>query len=87
MVAENRVTIAAGVAELAEDIDVARAERALESAEAAGGDPQLGAVAAPATEQGASEQVSEVVGLNAAAARARARLQAAAQLEANLSHM
>jgi F0F1-type ATP synthase epsilon subunit len=35
MVADNRVTVVAGVAELAEEIDVGRAELALEAAEAA----------------------------------------------------
>ena len=32
-VADNKVTVVAGVAELAEEIDVARAQRALEAAE------------------------------------------------------
>jgi F-type H+-transporting ATPase subunit epsilon len=37
-VADNTVTVLAGVAELADEIDVARARRALESAEAGGGE-------------------------------------------------
>ncbi|MGA3354712.1 MAG: F0F1 ATP synthase subunit epsilon [Acidimicrobiales bacterium] len=91
MVADNKVTIISGVAELAEEIDVARAQRALEAAEAAGGDAQSGQAAAPAVAaaglQAIDENALDAAALNAAAARARARIQAAAQLKANLSHL
>ncbi|MGA2531140.1 MAG: F0F1 ATP synthase subunit epsilon [Acidimicrobiales bacterium] len=91
MVAHNKVTIISGVAELAEEIDVARAQRALEAAEAAGGDAQSGQAAAPAEAANLhsveDEARSGAASLNAAAARARARIQAAAQLKANLSHL
>jgi F-type H+-transporting ATPase subunit epsilon len=94
MVAENKVTIVSGVAELAEEIDVARAERALAALKAEGADPEAGAALAPATAGVAPDGLSavsgddpEVTARNAAAARARARLQAAARLESNLSRM
>jgi F-type H+-transporting ATPase subunit epsilon len=90
MVADNKVTIISGVAELAEEIDLVRAQRALEAAEAAGGDAQSGqaaALAVPASlSAAAGEAMADAAAVNAAAARARARIQAAAQLKANLSH-
>lgn len=61
-VSENKVTIVAGVAELAADIDTGRAERALEAAEA-----RLAEAGDEAAEASAA----------AAVARARARLEAA----------
>jgi len=93
MVAHNTVTIVSGVAELAQEIDVARAERALRAAEAAGGNPQAGAEVAPAVAGPASDETFRVTdapdraALDRAAARARARLEAAARLESTLSHM
>ena len=47
-VAENKVTIVAGVAELADEIDVGRAQRALEAAEAAEADSGADGAAAAA---------------------------------------
>jgi F-type H+-transporting ATPase subunit epsilon len=87
MVADNKVTIVSGVAELADEIDVPRARRALASAEAAGGDAQAGAARAPETAADLGEEAREVAARNAAAARARARLEAAAQLESELTHI
>src|SRR5271166_4796132 len=78
-VADNRVTIVAGVAELADEIDVERAQRALEAAEARGV-----AVSAAATtgmaeevESGTAPGDSDAVAAANAAARARVRLEAA----------
>jgi len=62
------VTIVAGVAELAEEIDVERAERALQAAEG-----QLSA--------------GEAVDAEAAAARARVRIEAAVRLKSDLSRL
>jgi F-type H+-transporting ATPase subunit epsilon len=93
MVAHNTVTIVSGVAELAQEIDVPRAERALQAAEAAGGNPQAGDEVAPAVarppsaEASAGTDVPDRAALDRAAARARARLEAAARLESNLAHM
>jgi F-type H+-transporting ATPase subunit epsilon len=91
MVAANKVTIVAGVAELAEEIDTARAERALEALQAKGADAEAGAALAPATAgvpgEGLGGEDGQAAALNAAAARARARVQAAATLRSNLSHM
>jgi hypothetical protein len=87
------VTIVSGVAELAQEIDVPRAERALQAAEAAGGNPQAGDEVAPAVarppsaEASAGTDVPDRAALDRAAARARARLEAAARLESNLAHM
>ena len=67
-VADNEVTIVAGVAELAEEIDVERAERALQAAEG-----QLSA--------------GEAVDAEAAAARARVRIEAAVRLKSDLSRL
>lgn len=101
-VADNRVTVLAGVAELAADIDVPRARRALEAAEAGEGDeatsPEAAApVAAPTTgadapagEGHVAEHVVESPTMLALvhpdrpdvrARRARARLEAAGELE------
>jgi F-type H+-transporting ATPase subunit epsilon len=91
MVADNKVTIVAGVAELAEEIDVERAERALavaEAAEASGGDGS-GAGAAEAEVaivEGLPPAGSEAAAVRAAA-RAKVRLEAAALLMGNLSRM
>ena len=63
-VAENKVTIVAGIAELADEIDVGRAQRALEAAEAA--ETASGADVASGADEAA-----------AAAVRARVRLEAA----------
>jgi F-type H+-transporting ATPase subunit epsilon len=91
MVADNKVTIVAGVAELAEDIDVERAERALaaaEVAEAAGGDSTATGTAEveEAILEGLPPAGSEAAAA-LAVARAKARLEAAAQLMGNLSRM
>jgi F-type H+-transporting ATPase subunit epsilon len=96
MVADNKVTIVSGVAELAEEIDVGRAQRALESAEAgATGVPADGAPAAPGTggaagvdgrQAAGDESTGEATALEAAA-RARVRLDAAGELKGNLSHL
>jgi len=91
MVADNKVTIVAGVAELAEEIDVERAERALavaEAAEATGGDGSGAGAAEPevATVEGLPPAGSEAAAVRAAA-RAKVRLEAAALLMGNLSRM
>ena len=78
-VAGNKVTIVAGVAELADEIDVERARRALEAAEARGaGAPvaQGGAVAGEVESATLPEEESESDAA-VAAARARVRLAAA----------
>jgi F-type H+-transporting ATPase subunit epsilon len=94
-VADNKVTVLAGIAELADDIDVARARRALESAESAEtADEAAAAVPAaadvPADEGHAAEEVVESPTMLALlhpdlpdvrARRARARLEAAGELE------
>jgi F-type H+-transporting ATPase subunit epsilon len=99
-VADNNVTVLAGIAELADDIDVARARRALESAESADGGDEAAAAGtagvpataeAPATDEGhAAEEVVESPTMLALlhpdlpdvrARRARARLEAAGELE------
>jgi len=91
-VADNRVTVLAGVAELAGEIDVARAHRALEEAEAAEGEGG-GAQAAEAVtevEEFKGERVLAGPAMLALlepdlpevrARRARARLEAAGVLE------
>jgi F-type H+-transporting ATPase subunit epsilon len=92
MVADNKVTIAAAVAELADEIDVSRAQRALEATQAAAGGAASvpGAPGAPAGTGGPSdgERAEAHVGVaEAAAARARVRLEAAAELKAELSRI
>jgi len=86
-VADNKVTIVAGVAELADEIDIDRARRALEAAEAAiaagGGAPAVttgDAEAGSDEAEGASSAAPDAP--EAAAARARARLEAAGQTAA-----
>jgi F-type H+-transporting ATPase subunit epsilon len=91
MVADNKVTIVAGIAELAEEIDIARAERALASAqqaEAAGGAGAVSGAPEPEVEavEGLPPAGSEAAA-ELAAARARARLEAAAHLMGDLSRM
>jgi F-type H+-transporting ATPase subunit epsilon len=78
-VADNKVTIVAGVAELADEIDVGRAQRALEAAE--------GDEAAPATDgtATAADEVTADADTASAAARARVRLEAAEAPGADLS--
>ncbi|HXY43625.1 MAG TPA: F0F1 ATP synthase subunit epsilon [Acidimicrobiales bacterium] len=91
-VADNRVTVLASVAELAREIDVARARHALEEAEAAegGGAPAGGeAPATPAEGHAGEEELggSTMLALlkpdlpEVRARRARARLEAAGVLE------
>jgi F-type H+-transporting ATPase subunit epsilon len=96
MVADNKVTIVSGVAELAEEIDVDRARRALEAAEAAAGnvpEPGAGGAAgaggteAPTGEGQPAADAAADAAATAAAARARARLEAVAELKANLSRL
>ena len=87
-VADNKVTIVAGTAELAEEIDVARAQRALEAAEAT---LEAGSKAGTAgrgleTAEGRPSG-GDVAEADAAAARARVRLEAAVKLKADLSRM
>jgi F-type H+-transporting ATPase subunit epsilon len=85
-VADNRVTVLASVAELANEIDVARARRALEEAEAAEGS---GTTAATEETTGPDEVVAGPTMLallrpelpEVRARRARARLEAAGVLE------
>ncbi|MGO9581946.1 MAG: FoF1 ATP synthase subunit delta/epsilon [Acidimicrobiales bacterium] len=96
MVADNKVTIVSGVAELAEEIDVERARRALETAEAAasnlpepgaggaGGGADAGGTEAPTAE---GQPAGDAAAAAAAAARARARLEAVAELKATLSRL
>jgi F0F1-type ATP synthase epsilon subunit len=74
-VADNRVTVAAGVAELAGEIDVDRARRALEAATAAEGSTPK----APEQEETPSVQPGRPEDAERAAARARVRLEAAGQ--------
>ena len=76
-VADNRVTIVAGVAELADEIDVARARRALETAEAAESPEASGAADGPEAARDAAAAV--------AVTRARVRLDAARVSSAELS--
>ena len=74
-VADNKVTIVAGVAELASEIDVARAERALEAAEARVAEAGGGAPAGEAPTEDAEASEAE-----AALQRVRVRLDAAGAL-------
>jgi F-type H+-transporting ATPase subunit epsilon len=89
-VADNKVTVLAGIAELADDIDVDRARQALESAESAEAGDEAAPAEAPAGEGHAAEQVVESPTMLALlhpdlpevrARRARARLEAAGVLE------
>jgi F-type H+-transporting ATPase subunit epsilon len=98
-VADNRVTVLASIAELAGEIDVERARRALQEAEAAEGEgaaPVPGAAAAPElTPEAEGHEAEEVVSSSTMLAllrpdvpevrarRARARLEAAGVLEAS----
>jgi len=84
------VTVLAGIAELADDIDVDRARQALESAESAEAGDEAAPAEAPAGEGHAAEQVVESPTMLALlhpdlpevrARRARARLEAAGVLE------
>ncbi len=74
-VADNKVTIVAGVAELADEIDVERARRALETAEAEAAEE----AAVPVADATDTEEAPTTLGADsaAAAARARVRLEAA----------
>jgi F-type H+-transporting ATPase subunit epsilon len=87
MVADNKVTIVAGVAELGEEIDVARARGALERAESAGGAVRAGGVPAPSLEAGEGAAAEHDAAADAAAARAQARLAAAGGLKADTAHL
>lgn len=96
-VADNTVTVLASVAELANEIDVARARRALEAAESAegGGEPSREARPheAPAEEHAVGETVAGPTMLalllpdlpEVRARRARARLEAAGELDGSPS--
>jgi F-type H+-transporting ATPase subunit epsilon len=75
-VAENKVTIVAGVAELADEIDVGRAQRALEAAEGAEAAPKPDTSAANDEAGLANAEAANAEAANAAA-RAHARLDAA----------
>ncbi len=80
-VADNRVTIVAGVAELADEIDVERARRALEAAEAEATAPAAGSADA---EQ--AQPTPRADSAAAAAARARVRLEAAQASVSEVTH-
>lgn len=86
-VADNRVLVLASVAELAEEIDVARARRALEAAESAISGREESARAPEAAE--GVEQSPTMLALlqpddpEVAARRARARLEAAGVLDSS----
>jgi F-type H+-transporting ATPase subunit epsilon len=90
-VADNRVLVLASVAELAEDIDVDRARRALEAAEAGGASgEETGPVAPPegSPEEGVEQSPTMFALLHpddpeVAARRARARLEAAGVLDSS----
>jgi len=84
-VADNRVTIVAGVAELADEIDVERARRALEAAEAVATEE----ASVPAAGSADTEEASPAPRADSAqtaAARARVRLEAAQASAAEVSH-
>jgi F0F1-type ATP synthase epsilon subunit len=78
-VADNKVTVVAPVAELAGEIDVDRATRALEAAEA-----QSTAAAEPDRDAG-EHPSGDMTEAEAAAARARVRLEAANAISAGPS--
>jgi len=83
-VADNKVTIVAGVAELADEIDVERARRSLEAAEA-----EAAEEAAPAADSAETEEAKPTTrpdSAAAAAARARVRLDAAQASMAEIAH-
>lgn len=84
MVADNKVTIVAGVAELADEIDLARARRALEAAESA---ESAEARQPTGGQEEAAASASATAAASAAAARARARLEAASALDTGLSRV
>jgi F-type H+-transporting ATPase subunit epsilon len=84
MVADNNVTVAVGVAELAEEIDVPRAERALAAAEAAGGGGGVSAGEQERTLTEGEPPSGSPVAAELAAARAKVRLEAAAELTGHL---
>ena len=87
MVADNNVTILAGVAELADEIDVGRAQRALEAAEAR--DEALAARPAASSGEepgtGAGDGATAQSDAATAVDRARVRLEAATASSAELS--
>lgn len=95
-VADNRVTVLASIAELADEIDVERARRALQEAESAEGEaaaPAAGAAAPEVTLDAEGHETDEAVSSSTMLAllrpdspevrgrRARARLEAAGVLE------
>ena len=84
MVADNNVTVAVGVAELAEEIDVPRAERALAAAEAAGGGGGVSAGEQERTLTEGEPPSGSPVAAELAAARAKVRLEAAGELTGHL---
>jgi len=73
-VGDNRVTVLAPVAERAEEIDVDRAQRALEAAEARLGDAGSRTAGAGGEEEAADPELAEAA---AAAERARVRIEVA----------
>jgi F-type H+-transporting ATPase subunit epsilon len=74
-VGDNRVVVLAPIAELADEIDVERAQRALEAAEARLADATGGRAGPTGEEEGADPEVAEA---EAAAQRARVRIEVAA---------
>jgi len=85
-VADNKVTIVAGVAELADEIDVERARRALEVAEAEVAEAEAAVTTTGPSDGDEAPTSPRADPAAAAAARARVRLEAAQASMAEISH-